>query len=627
MSNYDDKIVELKADVHAVWKLQCQNLYNSKNLAALAVRECIQNSLDSVRAAIKTGTIKKGKISVGFEDDTLWIEDNGVGMDIQTLHDKFLTLGGTTKGDENNVGGFGLAKSVILGCGSGFKVETQDNVFTSEDLGKHPIGKQAYRQGTKITCYKPQTGDGKTVADEKWSFEYAIKDYIYTSNIPKDVQIDINGEVSGLVFKPTKTSHRIPAEFGIGNDLIPKNTELELNVYKTKASSKYLYVRLRGLTQFKTYLCWNANCDIVLDIDTKLDPRDTEYPFSTNREGLKAQYQGIIEAIRDKVSQAPLSISRDSRYKETLYDNVDDGSKESVSAARAMTETIMSTKVASVVKEVSKVVQDIKLSGGFTPQGGYVPATLVEYMEQYNTEIEKAAKKHNLSKAEVAKRIVPDTLFQLNNPLTNSWIIYEDRKYSHPKFSKTATVSLTVIWDTILKLMANNYSGMRKRAFYPGIVMEDSVMGMCLEKSITKNAKLEQRCYIMINPFTIPQGSLTKVALFLMGVAAHELAHFVCGSFEAHGETFSYTREAIMNANLDELSNVVAILEKAKIQKVLGFSADDKRETSSYKDFSLSELTDVAEDKGINIKELADKYPNKNIFRMRLTMMLKRVKQ
>ena len=614
---YENKVVELKADVHAVWRLQCKNLYNSKNLAALAVRECLQNSLDSVRAALKAGIIENGKISVGWKGDNLWVEDNGLGMDIPTIHEKFLTLGGTTKGDGDDVGGFGLAKSVILGCGSGFMVETQDNIFTSEDLGKNPIRKQEYRQGTKITCYDAQVEDGKLISDMAWEFKWSVEDYICSSIIPPNITIDINGEPCKMMFKPNKSTKRLPAELGIGDNLIPRDTELKINVYKTDLSVKNLYVRLRGLTQFKTYLCWNANCDIVLDINTDINPRDTAYPFSTNREGLKAQYQGIIEAIRDKVSQSPLSIARDNKYKETLYDNTDDGSKSSINSARELTGTLLSPQVFSTVHEVSEVVERIKGHGGFTPQGGYVPATLVDYIEQYNREMESIANKHNVSRSELVKHFVPDTLFKLNNPLSYSWIIYEDKGYKHNKLNKNTLVSITVVWDAVLKLMAGNSSVLfDKKPFYPGIIMENKVMGMCLEKFITKQSKGEKRCYVMLNPFLIPEGTSTKIALYLMGVASHELAHFICGSYEAHGETFSYTREAIMNHNLDALEDVKSIIEKSKFQKLL-------RRENPYKDFTLDQLTELATERGVNVQELKSRYSNVNIFRMRLVMALK----
>ena len=59
MTDYTTKVAELQADVQTIWKLQCQNLYNSKNLGALAVRESVQNSLDAISKAIKAGQLKE----------------------------------------------------------------------------------------------------------------------------------------------------------------------------------------------------------------------------------------------------------------------------------------------------------------------------------------------------------------------------------------------------------------------------------------------------------------------------------------------------------------------------------------------------------------------------------------
>ena len=312
-------------------------------------------------------------------------------MDIQTLHEKFLNLGGTTKGDENSVGGFGIAKAVILGCGTGFKVETQDNVLTSEDLGKNPIQKTTFRQGTQITLYGVQTGKHSTIADNPDSFLAAIKDYIFSSDIA--VEVLINGQKFEPYFTKTVKTRRSPGQFNIASDSIPDNTKLKINVFKDKEDTcKYLYVQLRGLTQFKQYLGWNANCDIVVDFQTKLDPRSTDYPFSTNREGLKAQYQGILESIRDKVSQSPLSIAADDEYKETLYDNVNG----SVEQARAISASVSMKETQEIMVELSKVVTAASVvksnkADGIIPQGGSTMPSVLDRVKQYNDTLEDIA--------------------------------------------------------------------------------------------------------------------------------------------------------------------------------------------------------------------------------------------
>ena len=624
----ENKIVEFSADIPALWRLQCTNLYNSKNLAALAVRECVQNSLDSIQQAIKLNKITRGHIDISWDDEenSLTITDNGMGMDIDTLHTKFLTLGGTTKGDADNTGGFGLAKSVILGCGTGFKLHTQDNMFTSEDIGVNPIHKTDYLQGTSITLYAPQTDKDKTIADTAYRFEDEVADYVFSSIIPKNTRITLNGEEHKYMFKTTKRSYRMPADLGISSSMVPINTNLELNVFKTDSAVHYLYVRLRGLTQFKTYLSWNANCDITLDFQTTIDPRSSDYPFSTNREGLKAQYQGIVEAIRDKVSQSPTSIARDDRYKETIYDNV--ASDQNISAARTMATVVTNPQVTDTIKGLKTAVNTIRKKGGFAPQGGYTPVTVMDYVSQTANIIEQAAQQSNLNKSDVIQYLQPKTLFEVNNPLSHSWLIYDDTEWKgHKKLSLPATVSIVMVWDSILKLMASTVGYlMEDKQFYPGIVYQKETMGMCLEKVVYSD-DVERRQYIMLNPLSIPSGTPTKVALYLMGIASHELAHLLCGSYEAHGESHSYTREMIMNQNLDNVDNIVSLVKSSKLMKVLQRINEVKPtvDKSEYSKVDLDDLIGIAQDYGIPAQEYLDKYPNKGILRMRLTMALKKV--
>lgn len=599
-----------------IWKLQCQNLYNSKNLGALAVREGVQNSLDAIHKAIKLGQIDQSSayINIDTNGDTLSIEDNGVGMDIQTLHEKFLSLGGTTKGDEDSVGGFGLAKAVILGCGEGFKVETQDNVFTSEDLGKNPIQKTVFRQGTKITLYKVQTGKNTLISDNVDSFINSILDYILSSDI--DVTIRVNGEVHEPYFNKVGKTLRSPDIFDISSEMIPDKTKLKINVYKdTSDSSKYLYIRLRGLTQFKQYLGWNANCNIVLDFQTKLDPRSTDYPFSTNREGLKAQYYGIIEAIRDKVAQSPLSVSSDDEYKETLFDNI----SSSVEQARAISASVTTVSAHEISTEISKVID------GIIPQGGYTAPSVADRIKQYNETVEEAAKHQGVSKSEFVRKMSMETVKSIDNPLEHSWIIWEDRNETPHKLNRNKIVSCIIVWDSILRLMSNHYSDLGGKVFYPGVVVKKDILGLCVEKTIDGS----HRTYIMLNPIEVKGDNDSQIALYLMNLAAHELSHFVCGCYEAHGETFSYTREAIMNANLGQLDTITKLVKTGKLKKVLSRLNKKSKENKNdcpidFIKLSNEEIIQTAYYYGVDVQFNQEKYTNEAILRMRLIMAIKK---
>lgn len=617
MIDYTTKVAELTADVKTIWRLQCQNLYNSKNLGALAVRECIQNSLDAIKKARKLGQISplSGRIDIDITPDKLVIEDNGCGMDIKTLHEKFLNLGGTTKGDEDNVGGFGLAKAVILGCGSGFKIETQDNVFTSDDLGKNPIQKQSYRQGTKITLYNVQVDKNTTIKTNTDRLLYAVLDYVCSSDT-EFIPVRVNGKLYRPYFEFSNKTRRSPAQFDISSTMIPDNTKLKIHVFKDKStSSKYLYIRLRGLTQFKQYLGWNANCNIVLDFQTKLDPRSSEYPFSTNREGLKAQFQGILEAIRDKVAKSPLSISSDDEYRETLYDNT----SGSVEQARAITSSVSGTSTVQVVNEVSKVID------GIIPQGGHTSPSIADRAKQYNEQLEDMAKEQGITKQQLIKQLSLESIKKLDNPLEYSWIVWEDKTTTPRKLPKAKTVECVVVWDSILRLMASNYSDLSSSVFYPGIVTKKDTLGLCVQKTVNG----QNRTFIMMNPIETPMESDTQTALYLMGLAAHELAHFVCSCYEAHGETWAYTRESIMNANLSQLENIIKIVKVGKLRKTLSklSSKPEQNQNSCSIEFTSMTLNDIeimAKQYGVDIQSYQEKYANESILRMRLIMAIKR---
>ena len=91
-------------------------------------RETIQNAVDNKATDIKYSVTE---INSGpYAGSVLArIVDNGTGMDIKTLKEKFLTIGGTGKGerteDTGSIGGFGEAKKVVLLAWRAWRVITK----------------------------------------------------------------------------------------------------------------------------------------------------------------------------------------------------------------------------------------------------------------------------------------------------------------------------------------------------------------------------------------------------------------------------------------------------------------------------------------------------------------------
>lgn len=104
--------------------LNTQGIYgsDSRNNVKIVIREVLQNAVDAVLKAKKTNPqlqpmieLQTQAYSIGeTQYFDLLVADNGVGMNMITLYDKFLSAGGSGKSeDPEATGGFGIAKRAI----------------------------------------------------------------------------------------------------------------------------------------------------------------------------------------------------------------------------------------------------------------------------------------------------------------------------------------------------------------------------------------------------------------------------------------------------------------------------------------------------------------------------------
>ena len=261
-----------------------------------------------------------------------------------------------------------------------------------------------------------------------------------------------------------------------------------------------------------------------------------------------------------------------------------------------------------------------KAVAGMIPQGGYTVPSVAEKIQQLNEVVEKVAHECGRTKDEVVNGLSTENLQSLNNPLDYSWIVWQDKDTHVKRINSSTQVSFILAWDSILRLMASNSPELNGKTFYPGIIIRKDYMGLCLEKNITSCGT---RHYIMMNPYLIPNDDDLSIALYLMNLASHELAHLACGTYEAHGETFSYTRESIMNHNLVNVNAVMKMLRSMGFKKLLN-KVEQKKQSEDYSYFTLDDIIDMADNKGIDVQQLQDKYSNQQILRMRLIMAIKK---
>lgn len=122
------------------------------------VREAVQNAVDahSTRVDITLQPLDANMNELPLdaaEFDFLRVsyEDDGDGMDLQTLEDKFLTFGGTGKGYHGEfTGGFGKAKELLLFPWVSWGLHTRDNLVVDAHGNQFTIAKTRTRKGTAL---------------------------------------------------------------------------------------------------------------------------------------------------------------------------------------------------------------------------------------------------------------------------------------------------------------------------------------------------------------------------------------------------------------------------------------------------------------------------------------------
>lgn len=112
-------------------------------------RETIQNSVDNkaTNVVFSVTQIQSGRYAGCV---LARIVDNGTGMDMRTLQEKFLTIGGTGKGargeETGTVGGFGEAKKVVLLAWQAWRVITKTEDADQAIIAEANEGWEKYRR-------------------------------------------------------------------------------------------------------------------------------------------------------------------------------------------------------------------------------------------------------------------------------------------------------------------------------------------------------------------------------------------------------------------------------------------------------------------------------------------------
>ena len=200
-------------------------------------------------------------------------------MDEDTIVNKFLVLGGTTKiGSGGAAGGFGKAKELLLLPWISWRVHSRDTVVEGAGID-YTVTRGPMRQGTRLDVVMPP---------DKCTTDAIALGFLQKCDLP-NIRFTVNGTPARADLQGISLVNQVPEK---------------ADIYFTPADSKqsYMYVRTRGLYMFSNYIGEVPGFVLVELIAPSIEI------LTANRDGFRDYHlSSTIEKFAERIAKDNLS--------------------------------------------------------------------------------------------------------------------------------------------------------------------------------------------------------------------------------------------------------------------------------------------------------------------------------
>jgi hypothetical protein len=509
-----------------------------RNWMQALFREGFQNSID---AGAKKLYIEYKEHS--FNEIEISIKDNGTGMNLDTLLNVLLKMGGSKKDGENQIGGFGYAKSILFFAHNEYNIKTQN--YQVNGIGGEYTYKETndYINGTHFSIIVEKDYYHSNLENiEQYIcelLEYSDLNhigFIINNKInkikSKDFSFDLISELGDVKFKDS----------GIGN-------------------TSTLWIRVNGLTMFKheTYQSEKSSTfEGILDINKS--PLEM---LTANRDGLQYQYANKLNTLFQKLSKERDKFTYNGMFNFILNENSETIIKEK-NIENQYNETINKlkenlTKNSDSLLNKSDADKDVFINKVFKD--------LSSEKDKFNDFFEESIKKIN-------QKYYPVN-FTVSTEKSNSQNITIYKKF-FKELLKQKNIRIAIIWNIvtnhILKtsFFKNSITFNNHNIYFEG---EKLYKGFLFGEEETLGCNSwdsKEGHYLSINPSS---QYVTNDFTTILDIAIHECTHFFISN---HNENFCFN-EFLLRRKIQKGLKIINIKNEIKesfkeFQNKLSFS-------------------------------------------------------
>jgi hypothetical protein len=486
-------------------------------------REAIQNGVDAGARNITCVT--------RLREDGNWViscEDDGSGMDQDTLVRAMLTLGGSTKeAGTSTFGGFGRAKELLLLPWVEYTIHTRDLSYTSRNAEPSTLYQVPKRKGTLLSVVMP---------NEKHATPEEAIAYILKCRLPK-VHFTVNGEV-------------VEAKLGKGAKKIRELTyerdgrPFKAVIYTDPRDTNYPYdmpVRLNGLFMFDRYVSRKPLDLVLVDLEGAAVDMLTSNRDSFASDVLRRDIDGYVEELVTEKQQAlekkkglvweefvggerfqADTVELRQRYARKMQAALDDASEVLSSSGGVDSMEDLELAFEDFAKKRQREPPQLPETGGSRTGEWEAPVT-----PTLIADMAKAARKRGSSDVQAMAWVLawrPD--YAVNNEIEG---FHVPRKF-WPQSMTSDVRRIVKLWAEMCRLVLLLLGS--RETFGVGVVFSRNTLGECVKKNSDRLGK--RLSWLLINPapdfrgyndFKLLDVRDDDALHHLFAVAVHECTH------------------------------------------------------------------------------------------------------